>query len=88
MTVTDEHLAESPLLLLLLLNEGWRPVYCSPLTNSSVWMPASRAVVVSRLLQWRDRLVRAFGRHCLEIGVIKEGEMLPLPRWVCLGWWP
>jgi hypothetical protein len=39
------------------------------------------------LLRFRDAATQSWGHHCLDLGLIRDGGLIPLiPRWMQYGW--
>jgi hypothetical protein len=88
MLVTPEVLEDARWVRQMLLDDGYRFVYHSWLTDTQYWLPRGRAFILRPLLRWRDLVVRDWARFCVELQVIQEGERVPWPRWALwrYGW--
>lgn len=60
---------------------GLRPIYRCQTRDAEWWAPRSMAWL-GVVLRWRDATVRSWGRHCFDLGLLREGNIIPLlPKW-------
>ena len=74
-----------------ILNEfGLAPIYSAHTCNVTFFAPWWAAPLLASWLRLRDITIRAWGLHCLEMGLIQHGDLIPWPksRAFTFGWWP
>lgn len=70
----------------LLRRWGWRRLYQDPSRDGYFYARWWLAWWLGPLLALRDRTAIGWGLHCYEMGWIKNGDLIPWPRW--LRWRP